>query len=117
MTETVTISALEYRKLLNTIQDLEDAFHVAEASRMIASGEMPTVAESELDELLAAPAPLGFWRKKRGYTQASLAEAAGLSQPYIAQMESGQRTGDVRTIAKLARLLRVRMEDLVACSE
>jgi transcriptional regulator with XRE-family HTH domain len=66
-----------------------------------------------VDEYLAAPTPLAFWRKKRGYTQASLAAEAGLSQPYVAQMEGGQRVGDVTTLAKLARLLRVRIEDLV----
>ncbi len=94
-------------------QDLIDARDHAVAMRQIATGETETIPDSEIDDYLAAPTPLAFWRRKRGYTQASLAAEMGLSQPYIAQMEGAQRVGDVATLAKLARLLRVRIEDLV----
>jgi transcriptional regulator with XRE-family HTH domain len=43
-----------------------------------------------------------------------LSAEAGISQPYLAQMESGRRTGDVETHARLARVLDVRIEDLIA---
>jgi hypothetical protein len=62
-------------------QDLIDARDHAVAMRRIATGEMETIPESEVDDYLAAPTPLAFWRKKRGYTQASLADETGLSQP------------------------------------
>ncbi len=94
-------------------QDLIDARDHAVAMRRIATGEMETIPDSEVDDYLAAATPLAFWRKKRGYTPASLAAGIGLSQPYVAQMECGQRVGDVATPAKLARLLRVQIEDLL----
>lgn len=107
MGETVTLPRQEY-------EDLVDARDHAVAMRDVAIGAMEVLTEEELDAYLAAPSPLAFWRGRRGLTQAALAAEAGVSQPYLAQIEAGKRTGDVRLYARLARILRVRMEDLVA---
>ncbi len=103
----VTMTAQEY-------QDLIDARDAAVAMREIAAGTMPTVAESDLDAYLAAPTPLAFWRKHRGLTRIELSRAADISQPYLAQLENGQRQGAVSVYARLAKLLHVRIDDLVA---
>jgi DNA-binding XRE family transcriptional regulator len=103
----VTMTAEEY-------QDLIDGRDAAVAMREIAAGTMPTVAEADLDAYLAAPTPLAFWRKYRGMTQIELSQAADISQPYLAQLENGQREGAVSVYARLAKLLHVRIDDLVA---
>ena len=105
--DTVTLSRQEY-------EDLVDARDHAVAMRDVATGAMETLTEAELDEFLGEPSPIAFWRHRRGLTQAVLAAEVGISQPYLAQIEAGQRTGEVRLYARLARALRVRMEDLVA---
>jgi DNA-binding XRE family transcriptional regulator len=110
MADTVTLTREEY-------EDLVDARDHAVAMRDVATGAMETLGEEELDAYLAARTPLAFWRKHRGLTQAALAAEAGVTQPYLAQIEKGIRTGDVRLYARLARTLRVRMEDLVAEDE
>jgi len=94
--------------------DLVDARDHATALRDVAAGVMPTLADDELDAFLAAPSPLAYWRKRRGMTQARLSAEAGISQPYLAQLEAGRRVGDVLTLRALARVLGVRIEDLVA---
>ncbi len=43
-----------------------------------------------------------------------LSQAADISQPYLAQLENGQREGSVSVYARLAKLLHVRIDDLVA---
>jgi DNA-binding XRE family transcriptional regulator len=106
MGETVTLTRREY-------QDLVDARDHAIAMREVATGAMETLTEAELDEYLAAPTPLAFWRARRGMTQAALAAAAGVTQPYLAQIEAGARIGSIRIHARLAKALRVRVEDLV----
>ncbi len=106
MSDTITLTRTEY-------QDLIDARDAAIAMRDVASGVMPVLSEAEVDAYLAAPTPLAFWRKQRGLTQAALAEQLGVSQPYLAQIERGQRGGDVRLYSKLAAALKVRIEDLV----
>ena len=106
MSDTITLSRAEY-------QDLVDTRDAALAMRDVASGAMPTVRDADVDAYLAAPTPLAFWRKHRGLTQAALAAQVGITQPYLAQIEHGQRGGDVVLYSKLARALRVRIEDLV----
>lgn len=66
-----------------------------------------------MDAYLAAKTPLAFWRRHRKVTQRALAEAIGVSQAYIAQIENGVREGSPVMIWDIARVLRVRMEDLV----
>jgi DNA-binding XRE family transcriptional regulator len=104
--ETVTLTKAEY-------QDLIDARDHAIAMRDIATGAMDILSEAQTAAFLAAASPLAFWRQHRGMTQAALAAAVGISQPYLAQIEAGKRVGDVNLYAKLARALTVRIEDLV----
>ena len=94
-------------------EDLIDARDAAIAMADIRAGRMETLLDSELDEYLAAATPLAFWRKKRGLTQTQLADTIGISQAYLAQIETGKRTGDVEVHSKLARALNLRIEDLL----
>lgn len=101
----VSMTEEEYR-------DLIDARDAAIAMRHVASGLMPTVAEADVDAYLAAPTALAFWRKHRGLTQVELSQHVGISQPYLAQLERGQREAGVAIYVRLAKRLQVRIEDL-----
>ncbi|MDN5870978.1 MAG: helix-turn-helix transcriptional regulator [Nitrococcus sp.] len=46
-------------------------------------------------------------------TQAELADRAGVSQSYVAMIESGERTGRVDALRKIAAALGVDLDDLV----
>lgn len=94
-------------------EDLVDARDAAMALVAHAHGDDPGLTDAEMDDYLAAPSPLAYWRKRRGLTQTALAGDAAISQPYLAQIEGGQRTGEAATLARLARALRVRIEDLL----
>ena len=52
-------------------------------------------------------------RRSRGLIQKALAAQAGISQSYMAELESGKRKGDPALFKRLARALAVRMEDVV----
>jgi hypothetical protein len=80
----VTMTADEY-------QDLIDARDAEAAMRSVEAGTMPTIADADVDAFLAAPTPFAFWRKQRGLTQSELAAAVAISQPYLHQLENGQR--------------------------
>jgi DNA-binding XRE family transcriptional regulator len=99
---------------LDEYEDLVDARGHAAAMQAVASGAMEMLSEEDTVAYLAAKTPLAFWRRHRGVTQQALADAIGVSQAYIAQIENGVREGNPVMLRDMARVLRVRMEDLVA---
>jgi len=52
-------------------------------------------------------------REQKGWTQETLAERAGLSWGYIARLEIGRHDPSLSTLIKLAKALKVTMEELV----
>ena len=102
----VTMSAEDY-------QDLIDARDAEAAMRAVAAGTLQTLSGADVDAYLAAATPLAFWRKHRGLTQADMAQAIGVSQPYLAQLENGQREGSVSVYQRLARRLGLSVDELL----
>ena len=96
-----------------TVQDALDAARHRETMAAAARGEVEWLTPEETLAFVAAATPLAFWRKKRGLTQKALATQAGISQSYMAELESGKRKGDPALFKRLARALTVRMEDVV----
>jgi DNA-binding XRE family transcriptional regulator len=109
--ELVVLGRAEY-------DDLIDARDHALAMAAHARGADPGLTEAEMDEYLAAPTPLAYWRKRCGLSQTALAAAAGISQPYLAQLETGRRrSADIAVYVRLARRLAVQVEDLITPDE
>jgi DNA-binding XRE family transcriptional regulator len=93
--------------------EAREAREHAEAVAAVRAGKLETGTVDEMRALLAAPTPLAFWRKKRGLTQQALAEQVGVSQGFIADIESGKKLGDVRLYKRLSQALDVEMKGLV----
>jgi DNA-binding XRE family transcriptional regulator len=98
-------------------EDLVDASVARRADAALASGREELLTAEETAALVAASAPLVFWRKKRGKTQTQLARLVGVSQNFLSDLERGKATGDVTLYAKLARCLDVSIDDLVLDQE
>jgi DNA-binding XRE family transcriptional regulator len=103
--EKVILSRDEY-------EDLIDARDAAISMRDIAAGA-PMLSVEEVEAYIAAETPLAFWRQRASLTQAELAQKAGISPAFLAQIETDARTGEVSVLAKLARALGIRIEDLI----
>ncbi|MFQ5717536.1 MAG: helix-turn-helix domain-containing protein [Nitrospinales bacterium] len=54
------------------------------------------------------------WREFRGLTQKELAEKSGTAQPYIAQLEKGERNGTAKTLKKIAGALDIDVDSLIS---
>jgi DNA-binding XRE family transcriptional regulator len=93
-------------------EDMCDALAHATAMADYRAGREEALSLEEVDALLEAPTPLAFWRAKRGITQAKLAKAAGTTQPHIADLESGKHGGSLEIMARIAKALRVKIDDL-----
>lgn len=57
--------------------------------------------------------PIKIIRKHRGMTQGDLADAAGISRPYLTEIETGRKDGSIRAIKAIADALNVSMEKLI----
>ena len=70
---------------------------------------MPTAA----GEALFIGEQVAYWRRRRGKSQRVLADLAGMSQPYLSQIETGVRPVERRaTLVALANALDVSIADL-----
>ena len=63
--------------------------------------------------ILEGESPIRVWRKHRGLTQQQLAEAAGISVPYLSQIELGERKGRTGVLLAIARALDLALDDIV----
>jgi transcriptional regulator with XRE-family HTH domain len=53
------------------------------------------------------------WRKRRGFSQRALAQAAKVSYVTIARLETGRFDPRLSTLRQLAKVLRVKVRDLL----
>jgi DNA-binding XRE family transcriptional regulator len=111
--DVVILPAADYQRLIELAEDARDIRLAERALADAASGKSEILTDSEMRELLRVSAPMAFWRSRRKLTQVELARAGGISQAYLAQIEKGKRVGDVRLYRRLARTLRVEIEDLL----
>jgi DNA-binding XRE family transcriptional regulator len=63
--------------------------------------------------LLAGEPPVRVWREHRGLSLRELARRAEVSAPLLSEIERGQKDGSISTLARLARVLGVDLDDLV----
>ena len=103
----------EYQRLLEEAEKLQDIQAYDEAKLSVAQGEELIPSEVTF-ALLDGESLIRAWRKYRGMTQQQVAEKAGISKPYLSQLESGQRRGTTEVLGAVARALEVSLEDLVA---
>lgn len=54
--------------------------------------------------------PIKLIRKHRGLTQDDLAAAAGISRPYLTEIETGRKEGSIKSLKSIAKALNVSLE-------
>jgi DNA-binding XRE family transcriptional regulator len=102
----------QFQQLIEAQEMLEDIQAFDEAKQKIAVGE-ELVPSEIVYALLDGTNPLRVWREYRGLTQQQLADKAGISKPYLSQLESGKRAGTTDVMGKLAQSLNLTVEDLI----
>ena len=113
----VILPAAEFERLVDLAEDARDIRDAEKALAEIEAGTAELLSRVDVQVYLDSPSPLAFWRKRRGLTQTALAKAVGVSQAYMAQIESGKRTADIRIYQRLANRLGVMLDDIVSSEE
>jgi DNA-binding XRE family transcriptional regulator len=118
MSDTVSLSRAEYEALLDRIEDAEDRATIAEhRAREATLGKSVARANylpaALVDRLIAGEHPLRVWREHRGLTGLQIAQASGVPQSYVSEIETRKKPGSLDAMAKLAKALGVTIDDLV----
>lgn len=116
--ETVTLSRADWERLVEALEDAEDlgalaASDAREAALGKAAARADYLTDDSVGRLLAGESPVRVWREHRDLTQRALSEASGVSVAYLSEIEGRKKPGSARTLAALARALRLTVEDLL----
>lgn len=98
-------------KMREMVADAEDA---ADYERAVAEDDGVRFPLEVVKATLDGVHPLRAWREHKGLSLQALADASGLSKPYLSQIEGGKRTGSAITLKKLALALGVPMGALLS---
>ena len=117
--DTVTVSRVDWLKLIEELEDAEDRAAVRErrtreelVGKEAARRDYLTGAEAR--RLIDGESPVKVWRGKRGLSQRELARAAKVSSSYLAEIETGRKPGSATALWQLASALQLPVEDLLS---
>jgi DNA-binding XRE family transcriptional regulator len=103
----------EYERLVDAAEDAADVAAYDEVKRKLAAGEDELIPDEVVGRLIAGENKVRVWREHRGMTATALADAAGISTPYLSQIESGKRDGSIDAMKRIANALGITVDDLV----
>jgi DNA-binding XRE family transcriptional regulator len=102
----------EYMRLKEEAEMLQDIAKYDAAKEAIEQGEELIPGEVTF-AILDGENPIRVWRHHRGLTQQELADKAGISKPYLSEIETGKRTGAAEVLAAIADALGVTVDDVM----
>lgn len=118
--EMVVISLKDYEmlvKLAERLEDIEDGLAIKAFEERLARGEEEFIPGEFVDRMIDGESPVRVWRDFRGLSAKDLAAAAGISPAYLSEIESRKKEGSVSVLKKIAKALKVDLDDLVAWGE
>jgi hypothetical protein len=97
----------EYQNLLSALEDARDAVVIEEFYRRLVGGEEETYPAQVADALLDGENPVRVLRAWRGLTLQQVADACGVTNAHVSQVEQGKRAMSAGVLKKMAEALRV----------
>lgn len=110
--DTVTLFRTDFEALLEAVEDAEDIASSREVMARIAAGKEEALPACMVERLITRENPVRVWREHRGLTAKALAAKAGVSAPYLCEIEAGKKPGSLDAMAKIARALNIALDDL-----
>lgn len=110
--EMAVLPKADYDKLIETIEDREDAETGRRFRAKLAAGEEELIPAEFVNRMIDGENKIKVWRDFRGMSAKTLADAAGISAPYLSQIESGAREGSLEAMKKIAAALKVTIDEI-----
>ncbi|KAB0571292.1 helix-turn-helix domain-containing protein [Brucella pituitosa] len=111
--EMAVLPKADYDKLLEAFEDREDVEAGRKFRAKLSAGEEELIPAQYVNRMIDGENKIKVWRDFRCMSAKALADAAGISAPYLSQIESGAREGSLDALKKLAEVLNVTIDELI----
>lgn len=101
------LELVEKAEMLLDIQDYDSA------KASLQRGDDELIPSEIVHAILDGENAVKTWREFREMSQQELAEKAGISIPYLSQIETNKRTGSIEVLSAIAKTLKVSLENIV----
>jgi DNA-binding XRE family transcriptional regulator len=102
-----------YLELVEQAEMLQDVRDYDAAKAAVENDKEELIPATVVFAILDGENPIKVWREARGLTQQQVADAAGISKPYLSQIETGKRKGSTQSLASIAKSLNVSLDEIV----
>ena len=102
-----------YCQLVEEAEMLQDVRDYDAVKTALERGEEELVPSEVVFAILDGENPIKAWRTYRGLTQPELAQMAGISTPYLSQIETHKRAGTTEVLRAIAKALKLTLDDIV----
>ena len=102
-----------YLELVEKAETLLDVQDYDSAKASLQRGDDELIPSEIVYAILDGENAIKVWREFREMSQQELAEKAGISIPYLSQLETNKRTGSIEVLSSLAKTLNVSLENIV----
>jgi DNA-binding XRE family transcriptional regulator len=92
------------------LQDIQD-YDSAKAA--LERGEHELIPSEVVYAILDGANAIKVWREYRGMSQQEVAESAGISVPYLSQLETNKRRGSLEVLSAIAKVLKVSIDNVL----
>lgn len=102
-----------YLQLVEKAEMLQDVQDYDSAKAALERGDDELIPSEVVYAILDGENPIKVWREYRGLSQQEVAEGAGISIPYLSQLETNKRKGSLNVLSAIAKILNVSLESIV----
>lgn len=103
-----------YLELVEKAEMLQDIQDYDSAKAALARGDEELIPSEVVYAILDGENPIKVWREYRGMSQSKTAEKAGISVPYLSQLETNKRKGSLDVLSAIAKALQVSLENILS---
>lgn len=107
----------QYLELVENAEMLLDIQDYDRAKEALESGHDELIPAEVFNSILDGENAIKVWREFRSLSQTQLAEKAGISVPYLSQLETQKRKGSVDSLSAVAKALNISLELIVPAQE
>ena len=115
--DTVVLTRAGWNAIIEALEDATACAAIRVSIRRAETGQDDGLPAALYRRLRAGEHPIRVWRAHRKISLNALAERASVARAYLSEIETGKKPGSVAALQRIARALRVGIDDLVAADE